>query len=58
MVLTAIFLQIKEDPNLEEEHNGWIDLGLESLFVAIIAVAFLFWLELVQLLKGKQAYIR
>lgn len=59
MVLTAIFLQISLPPNLQEEHNGRIDLGLESLFVAIIVVAFVFlWLELVQLLKDKRAYIR
>ncbi|KAG9071773.1 hypothetical protein KI688_005989 [Linnemannia hyalina] len=37
----------------------WIDLGLESLFVAIIVVAFIFlWLELVQLLRDKRDYIR
>lgn len=59
MVLTAIFLQIKRGPDIAEEHNGRIDLGLESLFVAIIVVAFVFlWLEFVQLLKDKQAYIR
>ncbi|KAF9140294.1 hypothetical protein BGX30_006738 [Mortierella sp. GBA39] len=59
MVLTAIFFQIEVEPNLAEENNGRIDLGLESLFVAIIVVAFIFlWLELVQLLKDKRAYIQ
>ncbi|KAF9549876.1 hypothetical protein EC957_002447 [Mortierella hygrophila] len=59
MVLTAIFFQIYVEPNLAEEHNGRIDLGLESLFVAIIVVAFIFlWLELVQLLRDKRDYIQ
>jgi hypothetical protein len=59
MVLTAIFLQAYVAPNLAEEDNGKIDLGLEGLFVAIIVVAFIFlWLEFVQLLKDKRGYIR
>lgn len=59
MVLTAILLQTYVKPNLAEDDNGKIDLGIEGLFVAIIVVAFIFlWLEFVQLLKDKRSYIQ
>ncbi|KAF9911927.1 hypothetical protein EC991_001833 [Linnemannia zychae] len=59
LVLTAIFLQI-DGANRAEEKGALIsDSSPEGLFIAIIAVAFIFlWLEILQLAKDKETYIR
>ncbi|KAF9133266.1 hypothetical protein BGW39_010184 [Mortierella sp. 14UC] len=59
LVLTVIFLQIHSENRVSEEGVLTTESGPEGLFIAIIVVAFIFlWLELVQLAKDKQGYIR
>ncbi|KAG0195865.1 hypothetical protein BGX33_002438, partial [Mortierella sp. NVP41] len=51
LVLIAVFLQIYGDDSL--------DRSLEGLFIAITVIASIFlWLELIQLFRDKQGYLR
>ncbi|KAG0196136.1 hypothetical protein BGX33_002022, partial [Mortierella sp. NVP41] len=66
LVLTAVFLQIYGGDNLNDENDKAkedekkrLGRSLEGPFIAIITIASIFlWLELVQLFKDKQDYLR